>query len=241
MTFLTRLKYLFGMLVVLGVVAALAMSMNNRISTVHDVSAMVRTDDYTVGTPYAGMVVKRTVDVGDRVSEGDPLFVVKSSDLARDIANDVLKPEKSPYDIRDGSKVVIRATSDGKISEIKPIEGAFVAANSAMAQVQEKGSSFVQADFRLTPKEYALMRRADEVTVRLPNEETVRAEVDHIRVYTDGDQAETRLRAVSPALNNRGLFASGTPVDVDVKLREDGLLDTVRTAVAGLLTPGGLP
>jgi len=239
MTFLTRLKYLFGMLLVVGAVAALALNMNNRISTVHDVSATVRTDEFTVGTPYAGTVVKRTVDVGDRVHKGERLFVVQSSELARDIANDALKPRKSPYDIRDGNKVVIRATSAGKVSEVQPIEGAFVAANSTMARIQEQGTSFVQADFRLTPKEYALMRRADEVTVRLPDEQTVRAEVDRIQVHTDGDQAATRLRAVSPALDNRGLFASGTPVDVDVTLRKDGLVDSARAAVSGLLTPGG--
>ena len=139
MTFLTRLKYLFGVLVVVAAVGALALSMNNRISTVHDVSATVRTDDYTVGTPYAGMVVKRAVDVGDHVDEGDQLFVVQSSELVRDIANKALTPEKSPYDIRDGSKVVIRATSAGKVADVQPIEGAFVAANAPMARSRRRG------------------------------------------------------------------------------------------------------
>ena len=44
MNVLTRLKYLVGMLLVVGAVAALALSMNHRISTVHDVSATVRTE-----------------------------------------------------------------------------------------------------------------------------------------------------------------------------------------------------
>ena len=47
--------------------------------------------------------------------------------------------------------------------------------------------------------------------------------------------------SVSPALNNRGLFASGTPVDVDVTLRSDGLVESLRALLAGLLTPGGAP
>lgn len=239
MTFRTRLKYLIGMVVVVGAVAALALSMNHRISTVHDVSATVRTDDYTVGTPYAGTVLKRKVDVGDQVAEGDPLFVVRSSDLARDIAKDAIEPERSPYDIRGAGSVVIRATSAGKVSEVQPIEGAYVAANSTLARVQEQGTSYVQADFRLTPKQYALMRGADEVTVRLPDEQSVQAEIDRIAVQTAGASAATRLRVVSPALNNRGLFASGTPVDVDVTLGRDGLVESARTLLAGLLTPGG--
>jgi multidrug resistance efflux pump len=239
MSFLTRIKYLFGISLVVAAVGALALHMDDRISTVHDVSATVRTDDYTVGTPYAGMVVKRTVDVGDHVDEGERLFVVKSSELARDIANDALQPEKSAYDVRGGNKVVVRAATAGKVAEVRPIEGAFVTANSTLARIEEQGSSFVEADFRLTPKQYAAMRGAEEVTVRLPDERTVRAEVERIGVKTNGDQAATRLRAVSPALNNRGIFASGTPVDVDVTLREDGLAESLRAAVEGLLTPGG--
>jgi biotin carboxyl carrier protein len=239
MTFLTRIKYLVGLAAVVAAVAALALNMDDRISTVHDVSATVRTNDYTVGTPYAGMVVKRTVDVGDHVDKGDPLFVVQSNELARDISNHAIKPSKSPYDIRDGNKLVIRATSAGKVAEVQPIEGAFVTANSPLARVEEQGTSFVQADFRLTPKQYAAMRRAHEVTVRLPDDRTVRAKVERIRVRTDGDSAATRLRAVSPRLDNQGLFASGTPVNVDVTLRDDGLAESVRSALAGLLTPGG--
>ena len=238
MNVLTRLKYLIGMVLVVGAVAALTMSMNHRISTVHDVSATVRTDDYTVGAPYAGTVVERKVDVGDQVAEGDALFVVQSSDLARDVARDAVDPDKSPYDIRGAGKVVVRATSAGKVAEVKPIEGAYVAANSTLAQVQEQGTSYVQADFRLTPKQYAMMREADEVTVRLPDEQSVRAEIDRVVVQTAGESAATRLRVVSPALNNRGLFASGTPVDVDVTLARDGLVESVRAMLAGLLTPG---
>jgi multidrug resistance efflux pump len=239
MNFLTRLKYLAGMLLVVGAVAALALSMNHRISTVHDVSATVRTDDYTVGTPYAGTVVARKADVGDQVAKGDTLFVVQSSELTREIAKGAIEPEKSPYDIRGGSKVVIRATSAGKVSDVQPIEGAYVAANSTLAQVQEQGTSYVQADFRLTPKQYALMRAADDVTVRLPDERAVQADIERIGVRTDGESAATRLRVVSPDLDNRGMFSSGTPVDVDVTLSRDGLAEQLRTLVAGLLTPGG--
>ena len=63
--------------------------------------------------------------------------------------------------------------------------------------------------------------------------------IDRVGVRTDGESAATRLRVVSPDLDNRGMFASGTPVDVDVTLRRDGLGESLRTLVAGLLTPGG--
>jgi multidrug resistance efflux pump len=239
MTFLTRFKYLLGILAVVGAVAALTLHANTRISTVRDVSATVKSRDYAVGTPYAGVVVRHLVDQGDQVEKGEKMFVVKSNELARDIANDAVDPKKSPFDIRDGNLLVVRATSPGKVSSSRALQGEFVAANSTLARVQVKGSGYVQADFRLTPKEYALMRRADRATITLPNQRQLAARITQVNVRTSGDQAETRVRADAAQLNNKGLFATGTPVDVQVRLRKDGLVNSVKSAVSGLLTPSG--
>ncbi len=128
MNFLTRIKYLLGVLAVAGAVAALTLHMNNRISTVQDVSATVRSQEYEVGSAYSGVVVGHYVDVGDQVDAGDEMFVVKSNQLARDIANDAVDPKKSPFDIRDGNKLILRATSPGKV----------VAAKSAPGRVRDR-------------------------------------------------------------------------------------------------------
>ncbi len=239
MNFLTRIKYLLGVLAVAGAVAALTLYMNTRISTVQDVSATVKSQEYKVGTAYSGVVVGHFVDVGDEVDAGDEMFVVKSNQLARDIANDAVDPKKSPFDIRDDNKLILRATSAGKVVAARPLQGAFVTANTTLARVQVQGSGFVQADFRLTPKEYALMRRVDHATITLPNQRKLDARITQVSVRTSGEQAETRLRAEAPQLNNRGLFATGTPVDVQVRLRKDGLVQSVRAAVRGLFTPSG--
>jgi multidrug resistance efflux pump len=239
MTFLTRFKYLLGVLLVAGAVAALTLHANTRISTVRDVSATVKSHDYTVGTPYSGVVVGHYVDQGDQVDKGDEMFVVKSNQLARDIANDAVDPHKSPFDIRDGNKLIVRAVSPGKVSSSSALQGEFVAANTTLARVQVKGSGYVQADFRLTPKEYALMRRADRATIVLPNQRQLTARITEVNVHTSGDQAVTRVRAKAPQLNNEGIFATGTPVDMQVRLRKDGLVHSVEAAVRGLLTPSG--
>lgn len=239
MNFLTRFKYLLGVLLVAGAVAALTLHMNTRISTVQDVSATVKSRDYTVGTPYSGLVVGHYVEDGDRVDAGDEMFVVKSNELARDVANDSIDPKKSPFDIRDGNKLVIRATSPGKVVSASPLQGAFVTANTTLARVQVQGSGYVQADFRLTPKEYALMRQADRATITLPNQRRLDARITQVNVRTSGEQAETRVRADASQLDNQGIFATGTPVDVQVRLRKDGLVHSITAAVRGLLTPGG--
>ena len=239
MNFLTRFKYLLGVLVVAGAVAALTLHMNTRISTVQDVSATVKSRDYTAGTPYSGVVVGHYVDDGDQVHTGDEMFVVKSNQLARDVANDAVDPKKSPFDIRDGNKLVVRATSPGKVVSSRALQGEFVAANTTLARVQVQGSGYVQADFRLTPKEYALMRHADRATITLPNQRRLDARITEVSVRTSGEQAETRVRADARQLDNQGIFATGTPVDVQVRLRKDGLVQSVEAAVRGLLTPGG--
>jgi hypothetical protein len=239
MNFLTRIKYLLGVLVVAGAVAALSLHMNTRMSTVRDVSATVKSRSYTVGTPYSGVIVKDLVDRGDRVDTGDELFVVKSNQLARDVSDEAVDPKKSPFDIRDGDKLVVRATSPGKVAASHALEGEFVATNTILAPVQVQGSGFVRADFRLTPKEYALMRRADRAMVVLPNQRQLGARITGVSVRTSGDQAETRVRLESPHLDNEGMFTSGTPVDVQVRLRKDGLVQSVKSAVSGLLTPNG--
>jgi hypothetical protein len=239
MNFLTRFKYLLGVVLVAGAVAALTLHANTRISTVQDVSATVKSRDYTVGTPYSGVVVGNYVKQGDQVDKGDEMFVVKSNLLARDIANDAVDPKKSPFDIRDGNKLVVRATAPGEVASTKALQGEFVAANMTLARVQVQGSGYVQADFRLTPKEYALMRRADRATIILPNQRQLAARITQVKVHTSGDQAETRVRAEATELNNRGIFAAGTPVDVQVRLRKDGLVHSVEAAVRGLLTPNG--
>lgn len=239
MTFLSRLKYLLGALLVVAAVAALFLNLNDRISSVQGVSATIQSRAYTVGTSYSGVVVKESVRVGDTVEKGQPLFVVKSNDLARDIANDVITPARSPYDIRDGNKLVVRATSPGKVVAVNYIKGAFVPTDATLARIQQQGTSYVDADFRLSPTEYALMRRARTVTVTLPNQRKIEASVTRVQVRTSGRQAETSLRARAPQLTNHGLFSTGTPVDVQVRLRNDGLAHSVKSAVEGLLTPGG--
>lgn len=239
MNFLTRFKYLVGILAVVGAVAALTLHMNTRISTVQDVSATVKSREYAVGTPYSGLVVGHYVADGDLVKAGDKMFVVKSNQLESDVANEAIDPKNSPFDIRDGNKLVIRATSSGKVVAARPLQGAFVTANTTLARVQVRGSGFVQADFRLTPKEYALMRHADRATITLPSQRRIEARITQVTVRTDGEQAQTRVHVEAPQLDNQGIFATGTPVDVQVRLRDDGLVHSVKAAVRGLLTPGG--
>ncbi len=235
---MTRLKYLFGALLVLAGVGALALNLNQRISTVQDVSATVKSRQYTVGSSYSGVIVHENVQVGDTVQRGDRMFVVKSEQLGRDVAHHAVHPKKAPFDIRHGDELVVHATAPGKVVAVPHVKGAFVGVDAMLARVQVRGSSYVQADFHLSAKEYARIRHVRRVTVTLPNQRSFPATIAKISVRTKGRTADTRLRATTSELTNRGLFATGTPVQVHARLPGHNLLDTARNAVDGLLTPG---
>lgn len=239
MSVLGRLRYLVSMLMVVGVVAALLLHLNIRISTATATSATVKSRSYSVGADYAGVLVEAYVDEGDTVEKGQPMFVVKSTHLARDISNGLVAPDKSPFEIRGGSQLVVGATSAGTVVAVHLLEGAFVAENAVLARVEVQDSEYIRADFRLTPKEYALMRKANSATITLPDQTEVRATITDVSVRTSGRQAQTRIEARADDLGNDDLFATGTPVDVQVRLRSGGLLDEAGSAISGLLTPDG--
>ncbi|HEU4515576.1 MAG TPA: HlyD family efflux transporter periplasmic adaptor subunit [Nocardioidaceae bacterium] len=239
MTFLNRVKYLFGMLLVLGLVGILLLHLNTQIGTVHGDTATLKTRSYSVGTDYPGVLVREYVEVGDRVEEGQPMYVVKSQQLNRDISNGVVNPRTSPYEIRNKNEMVVRANAPGKVVEVGYIEGSLTPVNAVLAEVEADDTTQVEADFLLTPEEYVLIRKADEVRVTLPSQRQVDATITDVSVQTDGDRAQTRVQAVAPELTNEGLFTSGTPLEVEVQLRDNGLLHSAEQAIRGLFTPSG--
>lgn len=239
MTFLNRVKYLLSMLLVTGLVGVLLLHLNTQISTVHGDTATLKTRSYSVGTDYPGVLVREYVEVGDRVEEGQRMYVVKSQQLNRDISNGVVDPQASPYDIRNENEMVVRANAPGKVVQVGYIEGSLTPVNAVLAEVEADATTHVEADFLLTPEEYALIRKAEKVRVTLPNQREVDATITDVAVQTDGEHAQTRVQAVAPELTNEGLFTTGTPVDVEVQLREDGLLHSAEQAVRGLFTPRG--
>lgn len=239
MSFLTRVKYLFGTLLVLSAVGALTVHLNDRISTVQAASATLTAHEYSVGTSYSGTLVADHTHVGDTVKAGQVLFVVQSNDLARDISNHAVKPKKAPYDVRHHDELVVRAPSAGKVVKVGYVKGAFLPSDATLASIQKTGTTRVDAKFHLSPREYALIRKAHSLQVTLPDDRTVRAKVTRVTVTTKGDQAQTEVRARAPQFDNRGLFSAGTPVRAQVRLNDHGVVHRVQNVVSGLLVPGG--
>lgn len=237
MRLLARIKLLAGAVFVVAIVAVLTTHLDKQMSTVHDDTATLKSQGYSIGTDYSGVVVQHYVQAGDQVRAGEPIAVVKSNLLSRDIANRLVLPRTSPYEIRGQNALVLRASSPGTVTYAPYINGAYVRAGAILARVQVEDTTYVEAQFRLTAQEYAEIRQAHQLIVTLPNDNQITASISRISVRTRGNDAATRVTATAPQLTGTSLFSAGTPVDVRVRLPRDGLLHSVADTVTGLLTP----
>jgi multidrug resistance efflux pump len=227
MTVARRFRLALGIVVVLVLAAYLTMLLNARKGEVEGRSASLAAENYPVGTDYSGTVSAQLVQVGDEVQVGQPMFELQSATLVRDIAQGLVDPTKVPYQIKDGSTMVVTATDQGRVEGVSYSVGSFVPANSELATVQRAGSLYVEAEFVLTAPDYARLPPNARIDVLLPNNETVRAQAGRVRVSTENGEARTVVQAFSPELGDAtsdGLFAVGSPVQATLHLRNDGVV-----------------
>jgi len=243
MTWTNRLKLAGGILLVLVVVAACTVVFNQRQHRVLSTSATIVAQNYPVGTDYGGIVTRQYIDVGDEVAVGQPLFEVRSLQLQRDIASgQVSDAEVAASVAADGTSTIV-ATVDGTVRDVAVPQGGFAQAGSVLATVDQDASLFVEAEFLLSPRDYARIAEGSDVELLLPNQSVLRGDVDGIDVETAQGQAMSTLRITSGDLSRRaatGLFQAGTPVQVTLQLRDDGPLAGVGDALRDLVQKVGL-
>jgi multidrug efflux pump subunit AcrA (membrane-fusion protein) len=236
MTWRKRFGLFGGLIFVIVLAVGLTMYVNHNNGQVAGQSASLAAQDYPVGTDYSGTITKQYVDVGDEVKAGQPLFDLQSPTLVRDLAQKLITEQSVNHTIKNGDTIVITAANDGQVDSIAFTEGAFVAANSTIATVQQAGTMYVEADFQLSAKDYARIPPNASMSIVLPNDEAITLKVGQIQVRTDNGVARTEVRAYSKELASRsGLFAVGTPVQSTLYLKNDGFITDATNKVTGLL------
>ena len=100
---------------------------------------------------------------------------------------------------------------------------------------------YVQAEYTLTPNEYARVADNATATVELPNHRTITAHVYKVKVETVAGQAQAVMTLTGSALKDgaqNGLVSAGTPVTAELQLRNDGVVtrtaDSVKTYIEGI-------
>jgi len=241
MTWGNRFRLLAGTLVVLVIAALATYKLNENKGVAASDSAQILAETYDVGTPYAGLVVDQMVSVGDAVTEGQPLFTIDSASLQYDIVNGFAKPATAATQIDADGRLVVLATGNGTVTALAAERGTFVQAAANLATVQKQDTLYIQAEYTLTPNEYARVADNAKASVELPNHRTIEAQVSKVQVETVAGEAQAVMTLKGTALKDgaqNGLVSAGTPVTAELHLRNDGVVtrtaESVKSYVEGI-------
>lgn len=244
MTWANRLRLYGGLILVLGVVAALVLIFNQRQSQAVSVSAHIDTNQATVGAAYGGVVTHQFAQVGDSVSKGQDLFTVVTPVVRQDALQGVTLAATPAFHVNTAdSTVTYTALASGVLQDVNAPEGGYIHGGGDLATITAVGSQYAVADFLLSPQDYARIQHGARVDLLLPNDQTIRGRVQDVSVRTQGTRALTKVTVASPALHAPGLARlaqPGTPVTATLYLRNDGPLAGPTDALRRFLQKIGL-
>ncbi|WP_028051115.1 HlyD family efflux transporter periplasmic adaptor subunit [Cellulomonas sp. URHD0024] len=238
MTWGSRIRLMVGVLLVLAVAAVATFKLNETRGHVASDSAQIMARTYTVGTPYEGLVAAQNVEVGDTVHKGDQLFVIDSSSLDYDRAHGLVGDSIEGTTFDADGRLVILATDDGTVTEVAADGGTFVRASGDLATVERTGSLYVQAQYTLSPKQYARIPESAPVKIELPDQHTVTGHVSQVKVQTVDGKAQAVMTVTAKDLtegSRNGLVVAGAPVQAELTLHNRGVVTTVAGSVSSYL------
>lgn len=243
MTWSNRLRLIGGVLGVVLLVAVLTLIFNQRQSKVASLTATIATDTYDVGAAYGGTVIKQYVREGDSVTKGQKLFTIQSVPLQQDVSNGLQISDSDAYDVNPkAGTLTYKATVAGQLSELEAKLGNSLSQGEPFAKISVTGSQYVQAKYLLSPRDYERVEQDAQVSLLLPNNQSVDGKVTTVKVATENAQALTEVRVDSDALKaDLGELAKpGTPVVATLQLRDDGPLAGVSDLAFNFLRQIGL-
>lgn len=239
MSFVERLRFLSGIMVVFLVVGALVVYLNYSMSTADSIKAELAADTSTIGTDYAGLVVKQNVNLGDRVTKDQPLFEIDSPLLKRALADKEVTVASLPFAIDpDTTNIIVKASSAGVINTINYPLGSYAPMAGIVATVNTASSLYTVSHFRLSPPDYARINRKGVVAVIFPDNSRMDASIFDVSFARNGDAVDTVVRArFKDADMNDSRFSVGTPVQVRLSLGQDTFYRRLVTFLELLFEP----
>ncbi|MDJ0320737.1 HlyD family efflux transporter periplasmic adaptor subunit [Pseudarthrobacter sp. PS3-L1] len=235
------LTMLAALVLILTVSGAGLVYANDRSHHLSSNKAVLRSESYSIGTPFGGAVQHLSVSRGDSIKKGQELFRLQSATLQQALATSRFNATGVGYSIIGDDVMVFTATNDGVVSDLGVAEGSFVPANSAMAQIDLDSTLIVEATFDLTPRDYSKVAVGSVLTVGMPDNSSVDAEVFDIQVTSNGaNTAQTLVLAKSRSLAEKSYFSTGAPVTAELKLKDDENFGSwLARQLTKLATPSG--
>jgi multidrug resistance efflux pump len=243
MTWGNRFRLLGGLIIVVLIVGAATLVLNQRESQVASTTASIKAISYSIGSDYAGTVVKQSVKQGDKVKQGDPLITIQSANLMAFLANQKTKPTSTAYTVESDGQLTLIATQPGIVSKVSASVGGFVSAGEPLATIDRTGTLYTVATFTLDPYDFSRIQKGARVEIALPDSQKVTGTVSVVRVQTAKGKADASVEIVSKGLEigaHNGLIQPGTPVTAVMHLREDGPFAGVKQTMHALLLQIGL-
>ncbi|MDP9026350.1 MAG: HlyD family efflux transporter periplasmic adaptor subunit [Actinomycetota bacterium] len=239
MTWANRLRLFIGLVAVVGVVGVATVVLSVRETQVGSSSATVKAITYSVGSDYAGTVVEEKVKPGDTVTKGQALMTIQSAAVATASATKPGIPTSESYTVAPGGLLTLNATGAGVVDSVGAHLGGFVSAGSPLATIDQAGSLYVLAKFRMNPYDFSRIQKGSVVNLVMPNQQQLSGTVSQIHVTTTGSgSASASIEVASPQLvigTDNGLVTPGTPVAATLRLRDDGPLGGLRVMAVSLL------
>lgn len=241
MSFKNRLKFLFGLIVVLLLVGALVLYLNNTLSTVKTTKAAINADTSTVGTDYPGLVIKQNVEEGDKVTKGETLFEIQSAQLTNNLNSGLVSASSLPFSLSPHNhNILIKATDDGVVQKVNYRAGSYAPLGSILATIDTVGSLYVEAHYNLTPPDYARIKKGSTLLVTFPDNSHETATVYNISLVGNANAVDTVIKArLQHASLGDFRFAVGTPVEASLKLSQTTWYQGVKDFVRNLFKPKG--
>jgi hypothetical protein len=241
MKFGTKLKFFFGIVMVVLVVAALSILLGASMSVVESSKATLDARARSIGTDYSGMVIKQNVEEGDTVEEGQVLFVIESTQLKEALNGSRVTRASLPFTLTDEDDIELRANGNGKVDEILFREGSFVPTGAVVATFYAANSLFVTAHFQLSPPDYARINKTNRVELLFPDNTRKEATITSVSLESS-ENADTVDTVIEAQLDDADMddfrFSAGTPVVVTLHLTQEKWYQNLVTFIKGLFTPG---
>ena len=244
MTWIGRLRLLLSLLLVLALAAALCLVFNQRQRQSPSVSAAIEQPRYAIAAVAPGVVTDIGVALGDEVRAGDVLFTMTSVELQQDAVHGLKASSNDAMEIDpEQGTIVYRATADGRVTALSATSGNYLGAGAPVATIVRSTPRTVQAQFRLTPRDYGRLEEGARAQILLPDDRTIEGTVGSASVVTENGQAITRALITSPDLEAQDLdliATDGAPVSVTVELSDSGVLAGPTDALMDALRSVGL-
>lgn len=236
----TRIRFFIGIIIVLGIIAALFIYLNYTMSRASSTDARLEADSYVVGMDYSGTIISQSIQPGSRVEKGQELFVINSSGLREALLNEQIQSSSLSFKLDEQNNAILTANADGIVKQIDYQAGAFAPGNSTLAVITKPSSTFVTATYQLSPPDYRRINRDSKLIITLPDNEVIHASIQDIQLTNSESnlKVDTVVRAELERMpNSSSIFTDGTPVKAVLELDNNTWYQTLTDQVKKILTP----